>query len=111
MNRQPIDCGSVITHKRDCSVGLATFGLYILISLIYFARALPFHPGNSHIGRDTDPPQTIWFFNWWRYSLSARSEPVFFTRHGLGRRSEESTWRGPPQSRCLRGYLSLCNSR
>ena len=65
------------THKRDRFVGLATFGLYILISLIYFARALPFHPGNFYIGRDTDPPQTIWFFNWWRYSLSHGLNPFF----------------------------------
>ncbi len=65
------------THKRDRFAGLATFGLYALISLIFFARALPFHPGNFYIGRDTDPPQTIWFFNWWRYSLSHGLNPFF----------------------------------
>jgi hypothetical protein len=67
----------VITHRRGRFVGFAIFGLYAVISLIYFARALPFHPGNFYIGRDTDPPQTMWFFNWWRYSLSHGLNPFF----------------------------------
>ncbi len=56
---------------------LAAFGLFIAISLLCFARALPGHPGNFYIGRDTDPPQTMWFFNWWLYSLSHRLNPFF----------------------------------
>jgi hypothetical protein len=67
----------VITHRRGGFVGFAIFGLYAVISLIYFARALPFHPGDFYIGRDTDPPQTMWFFNWWRYSLSHGLNPFF----------------------------------
>ena len=67
----------MITHKRDGYVCFAIFGLYALISLIFFARALPFHPGTFYIGRDTDPPQTMWFFNWWRYSLSHGLNPFF----------------------------------
>jgi hypothetical protein len=54
--------------------GLAVFGLYIAISLIFFARGLIGHPG-YYIGRDTDPPQTMWFFNWWRFSLAHGLNP------------------------------------
>jgi len=67
----------VITHRRGGFAGFATFALYAVISLIYFARALPFHPGNLYIGRGTDPPQTMWFFNWWPYSLSHGLNPFF----------------------------------
>ncbi len=56
---------------------LAVFGLYTTISVFCFARALPGHPGNLYIGRDTDPPQTMWFLNWWLYSLSHRLNPFF----------------------------------
>jgi hypothetical protein len=55
--------------------GLAIFGLYLAISLIYFARGLPGHSGNWYIGRETDPGQTMWFFNWWRFSLSRGLNP------------------------------------
>jgi hypothetical protein len=57
--------------------GLAVFGLYTTVSLFCFARALPGHPGSFYIGRDTDPPQTMWFFNWWVYSVSHRLNPFF----------------------------------
>jgi hypothetical protein len=57
--------------------GLAVFALYTAISFFCFARALPGHPGNFYIGRDTDPPQTMWFFNWWLYSLSHGLNPFF----------------------------------
>ena len=50
------------------------FGLYLAISLIYFARGLIGHPG-YFIGRDTDPPQTMWFFNWWRFSIAHGLNP------------------------------------
>jgi hypothetical protein len=54
--------------------GLAVFGLYLAISLIFFARGLIGHPG-YYIGRDTDPPQTMWFFNWWRFSIAHGLNP------------------------------------
>jgi hypothetical protein len=53
---------------------LAIFGLYLAIALILFARGLLGHPG-CYIGRDTDPPQTMWFFNWWRFSLAHGLNP------------------------------------
>jgi hypothetical protein len=57
--------------------GVAIFGLYLAIALIFFARGLPGHFGNYYIGRETDPPQTMWFFNWWRFSLSRGLSPFF----------------------------------
>ncbi len=54
--------------------GLAIFGLYLAVALILFARGLLGHPGDF-IGRDTDPPQTMWFFNWWRFSLAHGLNP------------------------------------
>jgi hypothetical protein len=53
---------------------VAIFGLFLAISLIFFARGLIEHPG-YFIGRGTDPPQTMWFFNWWRFSLSHGLNP------------------------------------
>ena len=55
--------------------GTAIFGLYLAISLICFARGLPGHFATGYIGRETDPPQTMWFFNWWRFSLSHGLNP------------------------------------
>ena len=66
----------MITRTRGRFDGLAVFGLYTAISLFCFARALPSHPG-FYVGRDTDPPQTMWFFNWWVYSLSHGLNPFF----------------------------------
>jgi hypothetical protein len=54
---------------------LAIFGLYLAIALIYFARGLAAHPGNWYLGRDTDPGQTMWFFNWWRFASAHRLNP------------------------------------
>ncbi len=65
------------TRTRDAFGGLSALGLYLAVSLIYFARALPGHPGEFYIGRDTDPPQTMWFFNWWRFSLAHGLNPFF----------------------------------
>ena len=57
--------------------GVAVFGLYFAIALIFFARGLLGHFGNCFVGRETDPPQTMWFFNWWRFSLSHGINPFF----------------------------------
>ena len=45
--------------------------------MLFFARGLIGHPSTFFIGSDTDPPQTMWFFNWWRYSLSHGLNPFF----------------------------------
>jgi hypothetical protein len=48
--------------------------LYFAIALVLLDRGLAGHPG-YYVGRDTDPPQTMWFFNWWRYSLAHGLNP------------------------------------
>ena len=63
-----------MTRMRGRFGRLAIFGLYVAISLIFFARGLFRHP-SFFIGRDTDPPQTMWFFKWWLFSLSHGFNP------------------------------------
>jgi hypothetical protein len=42
--------------------------------MVLLDRGLVRHP-TFMIGRGTDPPQTMWFFNWWLYSLSHGLNP------------------------------------
>jgi hypothetical protein len=53
---------------------LGAFALYLALAILLLDRGLIGHPG-YFIGRDTDPPQTMWFFNWWRFSLSHGLNP------------------------------------
>jgi hypothetical protein len=55
---------------------LGAFAIYLAIAIVLLDRGLLGHPG-YYIGRDTDPPQTMWFFNWWRYSIAHRLNPFF----------------------------------
>ena len=48
--------------------------LYFALAVLLLDRGLVGHPG-YYIGRDTDPPQTMWFFNWWRFSLAHGLNP------------------------------------
>ena len=50
--------------------------LYLFLAVLLFARGLFAHPGYV-IGRETDPAQTMWFFNWWRFSIAHRLNPFF----------------------------------
>ncbi|MGC2275735.1 MAG: hypothetical protein WA571_06970, partial [Candidatus Binatus sp.] len=47
--------------------------LYFFVVLFLF-RGLIGHLG-FYVGRGTDPPQTMWFFNWWRFSLAHALNP------------------------------------
>ncbi|HEV2171205.1 MAG TPA: hypothetical protein VGR40_09670, partial [Candidatus Binatus sp.] len=55
---------------------LGAFAIYLAIAILLLDRGLAGHPG-YYVGRDTDPPQTMWFFNWWRYSLAHGLNPFF----------------------------------
>jgi hypothetical protein len=55
---------------------LAAFAIYLAIAIFLLDRGLAGHPG-YYVGRDTDPPQTMWFFNWWRYCIVHRLNPFF----------------------------------
>jgi len=50
--------------------------IYFAVALLLLDRGLAGHPG-YYIGRDTDPPQTMWFLNWWRYSVARGLNPFF----------------------------------
>jgi hypothetical protein len=48
--------------------------LYLAFSILLLGRGLAGH-GIFYVGQDTDPPQTMWFFNWWRFSLARGLNP------------------------------------
>ena len=48
--------------------------IYLLAAALLLARGLVANPG-YYIGRDTDPPQTMWFFNWWRFAFAHGLNP------------------------------------
>ena len=62
---------TVVSRHGNWSVAL----IYLILSVSFFARALL--TSTYYIGRGTDPPQTMWFFNWWLYSLSHGLNPFF----------------------------------
>ncbi len=66
--------GEAGSSRTDWRPGTLAALLYLLVSGFFFARGLIGHPG-FYIGRETDPPQTMWFFNWWRFSLSHGLNP------------------------------------
>jgi hypothetical protein len=53
---------------------LGAFAIYLAIAIVLLDRGFVGHT-DSYIGRGTDPPQTMWFFNWWLYSLSHGLNP------------------------------------
>jgi hypothetical protein len=59
-------------HSRYQSFGAAA--LYFAVAVLLLDRGLIGHPG-YYVGRDTDPPVHMWFFNWWRFSISHRLNP------------------------------------
>ena len=52
------------------------FALYFALAALLLDRGLIGHPG-CYIGRESDPPQTMRFFNWWRFSLAHGLNPFF----------------------------------
>ena len=67
----------LMTSSDRAQHRLQSFGalaLYFALAVLLLDRGLIGHPG-YFIGRDTDPPQTMWFFNWWRFSLAHGLNP------------------------------------
>jgi len=52
----------------------AALVLYLALTALLLDRRLIGHPGD-YVGRETDPGQTMWFFNWWRFSLAHGLNP------------------------------------
>jgi hypothetical protein len=55
---------------------LGAAALYLLLALALFARGLIGRSG-YFIGRGADPSVMMWFFNWWRFALAHRLNPLF----------------------------------
>jgi hypothetical protein len=53
----------------------AAFLLYLSFSILLLGSGLAGHPTTCYVGRGTDPGQTMWFFNWWRFSLARGLNP------------------------------------
>ena len=62
--------GTIISRYGTWSAAL----LYLFLSVFLLDRGLIGHSG-YFIGRETDPPQTMWFFNWWRFSFAHGLNP------------------------------------
>ena len=58
---------------------LAAFGIYLALSFVFFGRGLIGHFSTWYLGRGPDPPQSIWFLNWWAYAIRHRVNP-FLTK-------------------------------
>src|SRR5260370_10819029 len=63
---------SARAQQRLQSLGALT--IYFALAILLLDRGLIGHPG-YYIGRSTDPPQSMWFFKWWMFSLSHRMNP------------------------------------
>jgi hypothetical protein len=61
-------------QRRWQSVG--ALAIYFAIAILLLDRGLARHPG-YYVGRDTDISMSIWFLNWWRYSLAHGLNPFF----------------------------------
>jgi hypothetical protein len=53
---------------------LGALAIYFSLAVLLLDRGLQGHPGYI-VGRGTDPPQTMWFFNWWRFAIAHRLNP------------------------------------
>ena len=64
---------------RNIANNLSAFSAYLILSLIFFARALPGHFFDYYIGRDTDPSLYMWSLAWWPYVFQHHALP-FLTK-------------------------------
>ena len=68
-----------ISETKPISHSIFAFSIYLLLSLIFFARALPGHLSDYYVGRDTDPSLYMWSLAWWPYVFQHHAHP-FFTK-------------------------------
>jgi hypothetical protein len=55
--------------------GLASFLIYLILSLLFFGRGLVGHLSDRYIGVGTDPGAFIFFLEWWKYILVHHVNP------------------------------------
>src|SRR5579862_3743747 len=54
---------------------LASFVLFLALSVFLFGRGLAGRFTTACIGLETDPPMFMWYLRWWRYALEHRVNP------------------------------------
>ncbi len=54
---------------------VGAFALYLLLALIFFARALPGHFSDFYVGRDTDSSFYMWLLAWWPHAIRHHLNP------------------------------------
>ena len=66
---------------------LFAFAIYLVLSLMFFARLLPGHFFDYYVGRDTDPSLYMWSIAWWPYVFRHHAHPfltsLIWAPHGL----------------------------
>jgi hypothetical protein len=69
---------SDIEHaRRDAwRDGIAALLIYLVLSMLFFGRALVRGFSSFCIGNGPDVPQFIWFLQWWTHALSMRLNPL-----------------------------------
>ena len=61
--------------RRDyASVG--TLLIYLVLSALFFGRALAGHFTTVHIGVSEDPPLMMWFLVWWPHAIASHINPM-----------------------------------
>jgi hypothetical protein len=68
-----------IRSHRIFANGLVAFGGYLILSLVFFARAMKGHLFDYYVGRDTDPSLYMWSIAWWPYVVHHHAHP-FLTK-------------------------------
>ncbi len=63
--------------RRSLPNSLFAFAAYLVLSLIFFGRALSGHLSTYYVGQDTDPSLYIWSIAWWSYVIQHHVHPVF----------------------------------
>ncbi len=66
------------SESRSTALGgaaLSAFALYLALSFVFFGRGLSGHFSTWYVGRGPDPPQFIWFFNWWAHAIAHHLNP------------------------------------
>jgi hypothetical protein len=54
----------------------ATLLIYLVLSVLFFGRALIGHFTALHIGVSEDPPLMMWFLVWWPHAIASRINPM-----------------------------------
>jgi hypothetical protein len=61
--------------SRPDRYGLFALALYLVLSALFFSRAVLLHLGSVQVGISPDPSLFIWFLTWWPQAIAHRLEP------------------------------------